>query len=407
MSTVFLHVGQCGNQTGRSFWKTVIKDQSVNDSHTFVDHNGIQRSVHVDSEPKVIWSLTRSMNVREKNVCAGKRGRGSNWALGYHGVQSTGDDHLTDDAMECLRKEVERCDHHMGVVLMHSLSGGTGSGLGSRLCELIREEYPMNYLMSCAIAPCVSGESPLQHYNSLLTLSHLHRYTDGVVLMHNDEILRKLQKRNEKSVSFSAMNQSIANSLCGVFLPTESLTPSSGFSTGMEPWDMVRTLCPMPSLKFIHILQHARSKVGWDGLATQTLHSLQRYNTHGKPFKSVANLVVGRGDSSQSFLAAMKRGVEDKIKSSYSCVAWNPMPVDYWSARRNALGPRDSSSITIAANYGSVVDYLETVLERSKVMFEAGAYLHWYDRYGVSTDTFEAAFETLSAVIDDYKAALS
>ena len=42
-------------------------------------------------------------------------------------------------------------------------------GLGSRLCETMRDEYPMsmNHLMSCTVTPCVTGESLLQNYNAL------------------------------------------------------------------------------------------------------------------------------------------------------------------------------------------------------------------------------------------------
>ena len=53
------------------------------------------------------------------------------------------------------------------------------SGFGSRLCEALRDEYPMNYLMSVTVAPCASGESPLQHYNSLLCLATLQRSRVG------------------------------------------------------------------------------------------------------------------------------------------------------------------------------------------------------------------------------------
>ena len=49
------------------------------------------------------------------------------------------------------------------------------AGLGSHLCESIRDDYPMAYIMSAVIGPHVSGESPLQHYNTLLSLSWLQR----------------------------------------------------------------------------------------------------------------------------------------------------------------------------------------------------------------------------------------
>ena len=60
-----------------------------------------------------------------------------------------------------------------GTIVVHSLTGGTGSGLGSRLVERIRDTYPLAHVMSVAVSPHSSGDSPLQHYNSLLSLSSL------------------------------------------------------------------------------------------------------------------------------------------------------------------------------------------------------------------------------------------
>ena len=49
-------------------------------------------------------------------------------------------------------------------------------------------------------------------------------------------------------------------------------------------------------------------------------------------------------------------------------------------------GPTTSKlpSVTMASNSSSVMEYLQHVKDRSKVKFEAGAYLHWYQRYGAS-----------------------
>ena len=63
--------------------------------------------------------------------------------------------------MEVLRKEVERSDFFLGVVMMHSLAGGTGSGLGSRLLEDYRDEYGKAYMMTTSVWPNSSGETPL------------------------------------------------------------------------------------------------------------------------------------------------------------------------------------------------------------------------------------------------------
>ena len=60
--------------------------------------------------------------------------------------------------------------------MIHSLIGGTGGGLGCRILESIKEEFPGIHITSVTTTPYVSGESPMQHYNSLLTLAWLQRF---------------------------------------------------------------------------------------------------------------------------------------------------------------------------------------------------------------------------------------
>ena len=67
-----------------------------------------------------------------------ENGRGNNWALGFSKEyrekhRDIIEKSLHEQAIECLRKEAEKADYYLGTVLTHSLAGGTGSGLGSRL----------------------------------------------------------------------------------------------------------------------------------------------------------------------------------------------------------------------------------------------------------------------------------
>ena len=50
--------------------------------------------------------------------------------------------------------------------MMHSIAGGTGSGLGSRLMETFKDIYPKAKLVNVVVWPHPSGETPLQNYNS-------------------------------------------------------------------------------------------------------------------------------------------------------------------------------------------------------------------------------------------------
>jgi len=75
--------------------------------------------------------------------------------------------------MESLRQEAERADFFLGTFMFHSLAGGTGSGLGSRLVEEYRDYFGSSYLATASIWPNPSGETPLQHYNCCFSLAHL------------------------------------------------------------------------------------------------------------------------------------------------------------------------------------------------------------------------------------------
>ncbi|KAH3787469.1 tubulin delta chain-like [Dreissena polymorpha] len=406
MSTVFVQIGQCGNQVGQALWKKIIKDEEVKNSYSFVDNEQRLRAVAVDSEPKVVRKITKGLPYLEQCVVSGKRGRGTNWALGYHGVQKLGDDHLLEITLEAVRKQVEKCDTFTGIVLLHSLSGGTGSGFGSRVAETLREEYPLAHLMSCAMAPHASGESPLQHFNSLLTLATLQRCTDCVVLTQNDDVLQRVQKQaKNESVSFANLNEAIASHLTGIFLPTDSIKTKSKFSLGMEPWEMMRSISPDPRCKFVQIAQYMNSKLSWNELLHKLSSTLRKYGKNGEAFASLGCICVARGDSTGGF-HLHSGSLEPKIRQALNCVEWNPFPVDFWTAGSNGCGPRSSASLTIAANSSSVVEYIEGVIARAQVMYDAGAYLHWYWRHGATQDDFQNSFETLRTVVEDYKEAV-
>ena len=65
-------------------------------------------------------------------------GAGNNWAKGYY----TEGAELIDPILDIARGQAERADTLQGFQVLHSLGGGTGSGLGALLLSKIREEYP-------------------------------------------------------------------------------------------------------------------------------------------------------------------------------------------------------------------------------------------------------------------------
>lgn len=121
MSSIILLVGQCGNQVGHELMSLIDKS----DTHPLSHRDGKLRCVCVDSETKVInhnyrEDMRSGRLYREENMISGQRGRGNNWALGYHGLNGeTEETSLLHRAMETVRKEVERCDNYAGKRLDH------------------------------------------------------------------------------------------------------------------------------------------------------------------------------------------------------------------------------------------------------------------------------------------------
>ena len=113
------------------------------------------------------------------------------------------------------------------------------AGMGSRLVESLRDEYPFAMQLSACVAPSVRGENPMQSYNCLLCLQHLYTHCDAVLLMENDLLVKCCQEERSSAQhrpptssarSFSAvtvddLNRYSAEALAGLLLPTDSADP--------------------------------------------------------------------------------------------------------------------------------------------------------------------------------------
>ncbi len=179
MSTIFLHIGQCGNQLGQSFWQGIEEASAASDRRLasgslrkplqqsakgsrrtqtgsggqlprlpFSLLDGTLPCILVDTETKVVRPISRtgvlSGRIPPDFQLVERRGRGNNWAYGYYGPRhadsrptaqvmrfgGAGEQtDLKEVIMERVRKLVEKCDRFTGSVVFHSLAGGTGSGM--------------------------------------------------------------------------------------------------------------------------------------------------------------------------------------------------------------------------------------------------------------------------------------
>jgi tubulin epsilon len=185
-----LQVGQCGNQIGQQFWQRALEEHSsVNRRGLFDEALGTffrnvddsvrppreipigdgrapiaslrARAVLVDMEEGVVNSLMHSRlgELFDARHCiTSVSGSGNNWAVGYHNYGQR----YGETLRETVRHAAEACDCLQSFLLLHSMGGGTGSGLGTWTLEMLHDEYPEAFRFVAPVYPSQAGYSALR-----------------------------------------------------------------------------------------------------------------------------------------------------------------------------------------------------------------------------------------------------
>lgn len=137
--------------------------------HSFSYSNLDARCVLLDMEEKVVSksiaeaSKSGVWRYNPKHAFVRESGAGNNWAFGYVSFYFSYCSFLSpfryqrlskemvDVTLEMARKEIEETDDFEGFLLLHSLAGGTGSGVGlffhSFLFRLFLVSSPFNFYL--------------------------------------------------------------------------------------------------------------------------------------------------------------------------------------------------------------------------------------------------------------------
>jgi len=421
-----LHVGQGGNQVGQQLWSTALNECAPKGDTLINRETRKARAILIDSEPKVVRSSSIRRGVENlwnpDNVIFHQNGRGNNWAMGYKDSQSPSGlrSSLSDTTMEIFRKEVERCDYYTGCIMTHSLAGGTGSGLGSRLVERLRDEYPANYIINASILPASSGESPLQHYNSCFGLSYLQEYSDCCILFQNEGLLRMLGRQIQllggQGVAMLNLNEYISSCLFPM------LQVERGEKVDFQSF---MNLVPMPSYKFIELQSSPflynkapsfTQAASWDQIFDNAILQAQMLepvseNKALRPINcNLATHCLVKGEDAYSHvrkIPSVYQKYRARISKAHKSIPWNSDALSFQIvSEKPYLKQKMDKSLTIASNKTTVITPLSDLVQTSKAKFKAKAYLHWYHKYGCSDDRFSTSFEVLEEVIDNYNLAL-
>nr|KAF6297260.1 tubulin delta 1 [Myotis myotis] len=420
MSIVTVQLGQCGNQIGFEVFDALFSDShcpqglcskreneayqaSCKERFFSEEEHGvpIARAVLVDMEPKVInQTLSKAAQsgrwkYGQHSCFCQKQGSGNNWAYGYsvHGPRHE------ESIMNLIQKEVEKCDSLSGFFIIMSMAGGTGSGLGAFITRNLQDQYSNSLKMNHIIWPYGTGEVIVQNYNSILTLSHLYRSSDAL-LVHENDALHKICAKlmNIKQISFRDINQVLAHQLGSVFQPTYSEEGSSHYRRN-PLGDLLENLVPHPEFKML--ISNAKMEEGIDWqvrpplsgaptLGKMSANKNLHFNT------SLANLVILRGKEVHS---ADLGGFKDP--ALYTSWLEPDNAFNMWKTQR-AFNKYEKSA-ALVSNSQFLVKPLDMIVGKAWNMFASKAYIHQYTKFGIEEEDFLDSFTLLEQVVASYR----
>jgi tubulin gamma len=135
-------------------------------------------------------------------------GAGNNWGQGY----SLGEA-VSEDVMDMIDREADGSDSLEGFMLLHSIAGGTGSGMGSFMLERLNDRFPKKLIQTYSVFPDAqnSGDVVVHPYNSLLSMRRLTQNADSVVVLDNGALSRLAADRlHVQEPSFQQTNQLVS-----------------------------------------------------------------------------------------------------------------------------------------------------------------------------------------------------
>ncbi|CAM9181437.1 unnamed protein product [Choristocarpus tenellus] len=287
---ITIQVGQCGNQIGRQFWGQALEEHAVNNPDGIFDdcmstffrnvdtrydqnipigdgrqpiYNLKARAVLVDMDSAPVLQTQKGELgdlFDPRHFVTDVSGAGNNWA---HGNSLYGPKYA-EELLEAVRRNAEDCDSLQSFFFLHSMGGGTGSGLGTYLLDLLENHYPDVYRFTSAVFPSEDDDVITSPYNTVLALKELTEHADCVLPVDNASLAKLVtrsaavgeardssrgraeESHRSRGSGFDSMNGLVARLLT-------DLTASMRFAgeLNVDLNEITTNLVPYPGLHYI------------------------------------------------------------------------------------------------------------------------------------------------------------
>lgn len=462
---VNIQVGQCGNQLGLRWWDVMLQECKTHPQHldarhsvfyessngkeadagegapvnrpgrtdkvapqtTFNANNLKARCVAVDMEQGVLQSMLRGPLNRlfdSTFFVSDVSGAGNNWAVGH---MEYGDRYI-DSITETVRRQVEQCDCIQAFLVMHSLSGGTGSGLGTRVLGMLEDEFPHVFRISPVVLPSDVDDVVTAPYNSCFALKELIEHSDCILPLDNDALSRMadtalgktklaLPEKESGKKSFTAamptdtkglpydsMNglvaQMLSNLTCAMRFPGPLNMDINEITMNLVPYPrlnmLVASLAPL-RLSQKSVAGGARSVDAMISSCLSKEHRFVNLSTSTSQCTSLATALIARGP--QITVGDLRRNI-DSLHDRLYLPYWNPDGFKTAICGVSPLG--HTNSMLMLSNNCGVAGKLSSIYGKFMKLYSVRSHVHHYESY-LTLQYFDSTAEVVRNTIDDYQ----
>lgn len=457
---ISLQAGQCGNQIGHEFWKTLCSEHGIKPDGTLEsyaldptnsgsngvngDINGmsskggvaggdrkdvffyqaddqhyIPRALLLDLEPRVVNNILTSpysnlFNAENVYLSKDGGGAGNNWASGY-----TSGTKIYEDIIEMIDREADNSDSLEGFMLLHSVAGGTGSGLGSFLLETLNDRYPKKLIQTYSVFPnCESKTSDVvvQPYNTMLTLKRLAQNADSVVVLDNSALDRIASDiLHIQNPTFAQTNQLVST----VMASSTSTLRYPGYMNN-DLVGLIASLVPTPRCHFLQTSYTPFTDDQIDSLSTTNVRKTTVLDVMRRllqPKNKMASTITNRRGCYISILNIIQGDVDpiDVHKSLLrirerrlaNFIPWGPASIQVALAKKSPYvsNPYRISG-TMLANHTGISSLFKRTCEQYDKLRKRNAFMESYRREAIfadNLDEFDSSREVVQQLIQEYE----
>ena len=302
-------------------------------------------------------------------------------------------------------------------MLLHSIAGGTGSGLGSYMLERMNDRFPKKLIQTYSVFPDPSTDDVVVNpYNSLLAIRRLTQNADSVVVLDNGALTRIAADRlHEQKSSLQQTNQLVSTVM--------SASTTTLRYPGYMHNDLVGIIASLIPTPRCHFLMTAYTPFMGDNAEqaktvrkTTVLEVMRRLlqpknrmvsltPSKSSCYISILNIIQGEADPTDVHKSLLR--IRERRLATF--IPWGPASIQVALTKKSPyLQHTHRVSGLMLANHTSIATQFKRIVFQYERLRKRNAFLENYKREAPFADglgEFDDAKEVVTGLIQEYEAA--